>query len=89
MADAGPEDAGREDAGGCAPATNDPSAIGSSCSPGGPSCPPPYVCDPFNGIIVTYSCQLPCAFDCDCPTGTRCTDVCDKGGCERFCHPIL
>ncbi len=84
-ADAGP---GPTDGGACAPITEDASKIGMTCSPDGPACGPGYSCEALNGIVVTYFCQIRCAEDCECPTGTTCQPFSDKAGTRHFCSAI-
>lgn len=61
--------------------------LGSACSPSTDPCASGYTCQPFAGFVLSFSCEILCAFDCDCPSGTTCVDVRDKGSAWRQCEP--
>jgi hypothetical protein len=58
---------------------DDGASIGLDCAGGG-MCPPGYTCQGFSGIVFQESCQILCTQDCECPMGTTCIQVVDKGG---------
>ena len=71
---------------GCAPLAANGDAVGTRCTSGGSECPSGYVCDALNGIVVTYSCQIRCARDCECPSGLACRPFGDKAGMRMLCQ---
>jgi hypothetical protein len=83
--DSGPGDV---DSGpGCMPVAEDSPQRGMTCAPGGPDvCPTDYVCEEESGVVLSGSCQIPCAMrDCDCPTGLTCQGFTDKAGTDYHC----
>lgn len=69
---------------GCAPITEDASAIGTTCQIDD-ECPPGYTCQDFEGVVLEQSCQIRCEADCECPTGLSCVEVTDKAHAWMQC----
>jgi hypothetical protein len=71
---------------GCTAKTMDASGIDGACQKDD-DCPTAYVCQAFNGVVVTYSCQILCTTSCDCPTGHSCMTVSDQDNSWTQCTP--
>jgi hypothetical protein len=82
-----PEDAPRPDGGMCNRLAENGDAIGTVCSGRG-DCPEGYTCHALHGIIVTYSCQILCTRDCECPPAHVCEEHRDKAGTWTACTPV-
>lgn len=49
-----------------------------------------YTCQPFNGIVVSYSCQIICTEDCECPDDGTCVENGDKYSDWMECsYPVI
>jgi hypothetical protein len=83
--DGGTLDASSPDA--CSALSTDASAFDKTCV-NTIDCPGGYTCQPFNGIVLSYSCQVLCQRDCECPAGRTCQAVSDESGASwKQCNP--
>jgi len=58
------------------PITEDGSAIGQNCA--NSECPDGYECHENQGFQVTYTCEIPCEENCECPEDHACQEFLDK-----------
>ncbi len=71
---------------GCVPIVEDGSKIGVACA-NGTGCPTGYTCHGFSGFVFQELCAVLCEQDCECPSGTQCKTVSDKGSTWTECQP--
>ncbi|MBK8170312.1 MAG: hypothetical protein IPK60_08180 [Sandaracinaceae bacterium] len=63
-------------------------AVGVTCDPGdAEACGTGYECAANTSALgTTYSCEIKCRADCECPGGYACQVRTDLSGTRRFCH---
>lgn len=62
------------------------SSVGLTCTPEGTECPDGYECSAFSGDGISYTCEIKCRADCECPGGYTCDVRTDAESSRRYCH---